>query len=142
MYDLVDSSGASDIALAYIQDQYESGIANVFIDHYEEGGGTLCGEYPYYSWETSSTDIAQAIIDDGCESLVLFSYGPDGADLITELHDLGFNGSRYAWEGSIAIADEISNLSLIDGMSFIDIVHEYDSQRTGILVRLRKQHGL
>ena len=129
MYDLVDSSGASDIALAYIQDQYESGIANVFIDHYEEGGGTLCGEYPYYSWETSSTDIAQAIIDDGCESLVLFSYGTDGADLITELDDLGFNGSLYGWEGSIAIADEISNLSLIDGMSFIDIVHEYDSQR-------------
>ena len=129
MYDLVDSSGASDIALAYVQGSWEEGIANVFIAHYEAGGSTLCGEYPYASWETSFTYIAQAIIDDGCESLVLFSHGTDGAYLITELDDLGFNGSLYGWEGSLAIVDEISNLSLIDGMSFIDLVHEYDSQR-------------
>ena len=128
MYDLVASSGASDIAVAYIQGDYVEGMADIFIENYEAEGGTLCTETPYYSWETDFTSIAQGIVDDGCESLVLFSYGLDGADLITELHDLGFNGSRYAWEGSIAIVDEISNLSIVDGMTFIDRNFDYDSQ--------------
>jgi ABC-type branched-subunit amino acid transport system substrate-binding protein len=126
MSDLVADSNSSSPVVVYAS-TYASGVADSFADEYLGDGGTLCdvdgsggGELSYDPWDWSAfSDVAETIVDSGCDSMVLFSdSGNDAAGLIEELDSQGYEGSLFGWSAAFDVHTEISNTSMIDGMMF------------------------
>ena len=99
---VVGDGGSTNPALLYMTNDYGSGFADSFEAAWG-GSDFLCTKQGYADTATDFSAQVQAVIDGGCDSVVLISYAADGAQIIEDLATAGFTGSIYGGDG---IAEE------------------------------------
>ena len=114
----VSNYGGSSVALIHMTNSYGAGIADSFRTSWEAGGNTLCAQIGYEETSTSFGALAQSVLDNGCDTVVMASYSSDGQMIAEALVDIGFSGSIFGGDG---IADEsfgsdLSDPSLVNGI--------------------------
>jgi len=121
----MDTGGYSSPAVVFNwDDSFTTMLKEVFIDDWSEAGSSLCTDSEGddvvlgYDWSTTDfTSIVNEIVDSGCDSVALFSYETDGADIIEEMEDEGFSGGIVGWEALGMIdPDDFDDPSIVDGV--------------------------
>ncbi len=115
--DVVTAGGSSNIALLHMNNDYGSGLADSFDDAWVDAGNTLCAKIGYADTDTDFTSQVQAVVDHGCDSVMLISYASDGAAILEELSAQSFTGAVYGGDGIAeeGIAVGMSDTSMLDG---------------------------
>ncbi len=115
--DVVTAGGSSNIALLHMNNDYGSGLADSFDDAWTDAGNTLCDKIGYADTDTDFTSQVQAVVDGGCDSVMLISYASDGAAILEELSAQSFTGAVYGGDGIAeeGIAVGMSDTSMLDG---------------------------
>ena len=115
--DVVTAGGSSNIALLHMNNDYGSGLADSFDDAWTDAGNTLCDKIGYADTDTDFTSQVQAVVDGGCDSVMLISYASDGAAILEELSTQSFSGAVYGGDGIAeeGIAVGMSDTSMLDG---------------------------
>jgi branched-chain amino acid transport system substrate-binding protein len=115
--DVVTAGGSSNIALLHMNNDYGSGLADSFDDAWTDAGNTLCDKIGYADTDTDFTSQVQAVVDGGCDSVMLISYASDGAAILEELSAQSFSGAVYGGDGIAeeGIAVGMSDTSMLDG---------------------------
>jgi branched-chain amino acid transport system substrate-binding protein len=116
--DVVAAGGSSNIALLHMTNDYGSNLADSFEAAWTGAGNALCSKIGYADTDTDFTAQVQAVMSDGCDSVMLISYAADGAAIVEELSAQGFSGAIYGGDG---VADEglcasMADASICDGI--------------------------
>jgi branched-chain amino acid transport system substrate-binding protein len=115
---VVTAGSHTNPALLHMTNDYGAGLADSFDDAWVDSGGTLCTKIGYEETTTDFSSQAQAIVDAGCDSVVLVSYATDGAQIIEDLSTVGFTGQIYGGDGIAeeGICAEMADINLCDGI--------------------------
>ena len=116
------------VAVIAAQADYTANLGNLFAGYtnstgdfidgtWQTDGGTLCMDRIDYDNTDLSTDydaVTQPVVDNGCGTVVIFSYNEDGASIISELREAGFTGHIYGTDGiaSVTTADSMTDTDL------------------------------
>ena len=88
-------------AIVHMNNAYGSGTADAFADAY--GFSNICSTLSYDEMAINNdddfSDEVYSLTGDGCDSVVMVSYGFDGVALVEELRDWGFTGSIVGGDG-------------------------------------------
>ena len=122
--DLVrDSNSSSPAVLYHSDDAFLANVAEILIEDYEAGGGSICADLTVASGEIDLSDEAQILTDDSCDSVVMVTYPETAGSMLTELDDDGWSGEMFTGE---QVAYELENYmndpSDADGLQFIERV--------------------
>jgi branched-chain amino acid transport system substrate-binding protein len=115
---LVDvvKAGSSNPAVLYMTNDYGAGLG----ENFKAAWGGLCAEVGYDPTEGSydASTLAQAVVDGGCDSVVLMSYATDGAAIMEELLAQGFSGALYGADGlaDAAFAESFTDVEALNGL--------------------------
>ncbi|SVC70071.1 uncharacterized protein METZ01_LOCUS322925, partial [marine metagenome] len=97
----LNQTGDTYPAIVHVNDYYGSGLADAFTDAH--GSSNICSQLWYDEFEHADdddfSDEVYSLMGDGCDSVVMVSYGQDGAALVEELRDWGFTGSIVGGDG-------------------------------------------
>ena len=111
------SSGASNPAVLYMTNDYGAGLGDNFTSNWT---GSVCTQVGYDPTEGSydASAMAQAVIDGGCDSVLLMSYATDGAALMEALSSQGFAGKIFGADGlaDAAFTESFTDVSAVDGL--------------------------
>jgi branched-chain amino acid transport system substrate-binding protein len=114
---VVDSAGVSEPAILYMTNDYGAGLADNFAENWS---ASLCTQVGYDPTEGSydASTLAQAVVDSGCDSVVLMSYATDGAAIMEELMAQGFSGSTFGADGlaDAAFEDSFTDVAALGGL--------------------------
>ena len=114
--DVVKSMGDSNPAVLFMTNDYGAGLG----ENFKAAMGSLCTEIGYDPTEGSydASTLAQAVVDGGCDSVVLISYATDGAAIMEELLSQGFSGSLYGADGlaDAALTQSFTDVAAVDGL--------------------------
>ena len=114
--DVVKSMGDSNPAVLFMTNDYGAGLG----ENFKAAMGSLCTEIGYDPTEGSydASTLAQAVVDGGCDSVVLMSYATDGAAIMEELLSQGFSGSLYGADGlaDAALTQSFTDVAAVDGL--------------------------
>ena len=98
---VLNQTGDTYPAIVHMDNSYGSGVADAFTDAY--GSSNICSTLSYTDWDHTDdddfSDEVYSLMGDGCDSVVMVSYGTDGAALVEELRDWGFTGSIVGGDG-------------------------------------------
>jgi len=98
---VLNQTGDNYPAIVHMTNNYGSGLADAFADAY--GSSNICSTLGYDDWDHYNdddfSDEVYSLMGDGCDSVVMVSYGQDGAALVEELRDWGFTGSIVGADG-------------------------------------------
>ena len=110
LVDVVSAAGASNPGVLYMTNDYGAGLGDNFALSWS---GSLCTQVGYDETEGSydASTLAQAIVDGGCDSVVLMSYATDGGAIMEALLAQGFTGSVFGADG---LADSTFQQSFTD----------------------------
>ena len=116
LVDVVKSVGSSNPGVLYMTNDYGAGLA----ENFKAAWGSVCTEVGYDPTEGSydASTLAQAVVDGGCDSVVLMSYATDGAAIMEELLSQGFSGDLYGADGvaDAAFVDSFTDTAAVDGL--------------------------
>ena len=111
------SSGAGNPAVLYMTNDYGAGLGDNFASNWS---GSVCTQVGYDPTEGSydASAMAQAVIDGGCDSVLLMSYATDGAAIIEALSSQGFTGKVFGADGlaDAAFIESFTDVSAVDGL--------------------------
>jgi len=111
------SSGAANPAVLYMTNDYGAGLGDNFASNWS---GSVCTQIGYDPTEGSydASAMAQAVIDGGCDSVLLMSYAADGASIMEALSSQGFTGKMFGADGlaDAAFIESFSDASAVDGL--------------------------
>jgi branched-chain amino acid transport system substrate-binding protein len=115
--DVVSQAGVSNPAVLAMTNDYGAGLGDNFAANWS---GTLCSQVGYDPTEGSydASTLAQAVVDGGCDSAVLMSYGTDGAAIVEALIGQGFDGTIFGADGiaDSAFQNDFTDVSALDGV--------------------------
>jgi branched-chain amino acid transport system substrate-binding protein len=115
LVDVVSHSGASNPAVLAMTNDYGAGLGDNFAANWS---GSLCSQVGYDPTEGSydASTLAQAVVDGGCDSAVLMSYGTDGAAIVEALIGQGFSGQIFGGDGiaDSAFQNDFTDVSTLD----------------------------
>jgi len=115
--DVVADAGVSNPAVLAMTNDYGAGLGDNFAANWS---GTLCSQVGYDPTEGSydASTLAQAVVDSGCDSVVLMSYSTDGAAIIEALLGQGFDGSIFGADGisDSAFQNDFTDVSALDAV--------------------------
>jgi branched-chain amino acid transport system substrate-binding protein len=107
---------SSNPAIIYMTNDYGAGLG----ENFKAAWGGLCAEVGYDPTEGSydASTLAQAVVDGGCDSVVLMSYATDGAAIMEELLAQGFSGALYGADGlaDAAFVESFTDVEALDGL--------------------------
>ena len=114
---VVDQSGVSSPAVIYMTNDYGSGLADNFASATTQSVCTQVGYDPAEGSYDAAT-LAQAVVDGGCDSVILMSYATDGAAIMEALAAQGFNGRMFGADGlaDSNFKNSFSDVSAINGL--------------------------
>ncbi|MDC0212732.1 ABC transporter substrate-binding protein [Euryarchaeota archaeon] len=92
-----NQTGDSFPALVHIDTSYGNGVADAFTNAY--GSSNICSTMAYDELDDDFSNEVYSLVGDGCDSVVMVSYGVDGVALVEELRDWGFTGSIVGGDG-------------------------------------------
>ncbi len=111
------AAGASNPAVLYMTNDYGAGLGDNFASNWS---GSVCTEVAYDPTEGSydASSLAQAVIDGGCDSVLLMSYATDGAAIMEALSAQGFTGSVIGADGlaDAEFTKSFTDTSVVDGL--------------------------
>ena len=114
---VVEQANVGDPAVLYMTNEYGSGLADNFESNW---AASLCAQVGYDPTEGSydASALAQAVVDGGCESVVLMSYATDGAAIMEALLAQGYDGSIFGADGlaDSAFADAFTDVEALPGL--------------------------
>ena len=114
--DVVKANGSTNTGVLYMTNDYGAGLA----ENFKGAHGGLCTEVGYDPAEGSydASTLAQAIVDGGCDSVVLVSYATDGAAIMEALLSQGFSGDLYGADGvaDAAFINSFTDTKAVDGL--------------------------
>jgi len=115
--DVVSQAGASNPAVLAMTNDYGAGLGDNFAENWT---GDLCTAVGYDPTEGSydASTLAQAVVDGGCDSVVLMSYGTDGAAIVEALIGQGFSGAIFGGDGiaDSAFQNDFTDVSALDNV--------------------------
>ena len=115
--DVVSQAGVSNPAILAMTNDYGAGLGDNFAAAWS---GTLCSQVGYDPTEGSydASTLAQAVVDGGCDSVVLMSYSTDGAAIIEALLGQGFDGVIFGADGisDSAFQNDFTDVSALDAV--------------------------
>ena len=114
---VASAAGAKNPAVLYMTNDYGAGLGDNFASNWS---GSVCTEVGYDPTEGSydASTLAQAVIDGGCDSVLLMSYATDGATIMEALSAQGFTGSIIGADGvaDAAFTSAFTDTSAVDGL--------------------------
>ena len=115
--DVVSAAGVSNPAVLAMTNDYGAGLGDNFASAWS---GSLCTQVGYDPTEGSydASTLAQAVVDGGCDSVVLMSYSTDGAAIVEALLGQGFTGSIFGGDGiaDAAFQNEFTDVSVLNNV--------------------------
>ena len=112
---LIAEEGVVSPAVLHMTNDYGTGLADDFEINWFAG---LCTQAGYDPSEGAydPAALAQSVIDEECDSVVLMSYAADGALILEALYEAGFAGSVFGGDGlaDAAFQDSFSNVAALD----------------------------
>ncbi|HIF13597.1 MAG TPA: hypothetical protein EYQ82_11490 [Dehalococcoidia bacterium] len=115
LVDVVAHAGASNPAVLAMTNDYGAGLGDNFAANWS---GSVCSQVGYDPTEGSydASTLAQAVVDGGCDSVVLMSYGTDGAAIVEALIGQGFSGQIFGGDGiaDSAFQNDFTDVSTLD----------------------------
>ena len=114
---VVDQSGVSSPAVIYMTNDYGSGLADNFASATTQSVCTQVGYDPAEGSYDAAT-LAQAVVDGGCDSVILMSYATDGAAIMEALAAQGFSGRTFGADGlaDSNFKNSFSDVSALNGL--------------------------
>ncbi len=115
--DVVSNSGVSSPAVLYMTNDYGAGLGDNFASATSLSVCTQVGYDPTEGSYDAST-LAQAVVDGGCDSVVLMSYATDGAAIMEALQAQGFDGLLFGADGlaDANFKNSFSDVSALNGL--------------------------
>jgi branched-chain amino acid transport system substrate-binding protein len=114
---VASAAGASNPAVLYMSNDYGAGLGDNFIGNWS---GSVCTKAAYDPAEGKydASALAQAVIDGGCDSVVLVSYATDGAAIFEALSAQGFSGLIFGADGiaDAAFIQSFTDTTAVDGV--------------------------
>ena len=115
--DVMAGQGVSNPAVLYMTNDYGSGLG----DNFESAwSGNVCTRVGYDPTEGSydASTLAQAVVDGGCDSVVLMSYDIDGAAILEALASQGFSGRTFGADGlaDAALEESVTDVAALNGL--------------------------
>jgi len=107
---LVTAAGIKKVAVTYSNDDYNAGIAKVFVDEYTKMGGEITAEQAHEPNKASYRSELATLSEGGPEALALFAYyGSSGITIIKNSLENGLFDKFYAADGmfDISVIDQI-----------------------------------
>ena len=135
MAEVLNGTGSTNPALVYANTFQQQTVADAFELAWTEAGNSICVRVEFMEWQGDYSQEAQAVQDNGCDSVVLASYPIEGAAIVEELKAMSFDGSIVVTADVSEVTwwmDEFSNLSNADGVlavGFQDLHSGSGSQR-------------
>ncbi|MBT3943576.1 MAG: ABC transporter substrate-binding protein [Chloroflexi bacterium] len=115
--DVLSGAGVSNPAVLAMTNDYGAGLGDNFASNW---AGDLCTQVGYDPTEGSydASTLAQSVVDGGCDSVVLMSYGTDGAAIVEALIGQGFDGSIFGADGisDSAFQNDFTDVSALDNV--------------------------
>lgn len=108
--ELVKNSGTTKVAVTYANDDYNAGLANVFVREFEALGGTITGNQAHEPDKASYRSELSTLSKGDPEALALFAYyGSSGIAIIRNSLENGLFGKFYAADGMFdqSVIDQI-----------------------------------
>ncbi len=100
--DVVWAAGIKKVAVSYANDDYNAGIANVFVNEYNALGGTITGNQAHESGKASYRSEMSTLAKAGPEVLALFAYyGSSGITIIKNSLENDLFDKFYAADGML-----------------------------------------
>ena len=132
----LNQTGDTYPAIVHMTNSYGSGVADAFTNAY--GSSNICSTLPYddgyHQSDDDFSDEVYSLIGDGCDSVIMVSYGTDGGALVEELRDWGFTGSIVGGDG-IAYDDwpnDFYNPTEANGVHAVKPVFYNSGQQTNL----------
>jgi len=115
--DVMAAQGASNPAVLYMTNDYGSGLGDNFETAWSSSVCTRVGYDPTEGSYDAST-LAQAVVDGGCDSVVLMSYDIDGAAILEALSSQGFGGQSFAADGlaDLALQESVTDVAALNDL--------------------------
>ena len=121
--DMMANAGVTNesLAILHMTNDYGSGLADSVKAAWETSG-SLCGA-GMQGYEETTTDfsalVTSIVSDDGCGAVYISSYITDGALIIEELAEQGFNGSVFAGDGpaGVGLYEKLTDNSVAANMT-------------------------
>ncbi|HIE63287.1 MAG TPA: transporter substrate-binding domain-containing protein [Candidatus Poseidoniales archaeon] len=111
-----DAPADDSVGLIHMTNAYGSGLADSFSADFIGAGNTLCTTIGYEETTTDFTAAVQALVDNGCTSVVLVSYASDGGMIIDEMASQSWSGQVYGGDGIAEEGLAASTSSSVDGI--------------------------
>lgn len=114
---VVAGAGVTSPAVLYMTNDYGAGLNDNFVAGWTGDACTTVGYDPTEGSYDAST-LAQAVIDNSCDSAVLMSYATDGAAILEALAAQGFTGATFGADGlaDSAFEESFNDLAALDGL--------------------------
>lgn len=107
---LVNKAGIRKVAVSYSNDDYNAGIANVFVKEFKAMGGEITANQAHEPNKASYRSELSTLSQGGPEVLALFAYyGSSGITIIKNSLENGLFGNFYAGDGMFdkSVIDQI-----------------------------------
>ena len=110
-------AGVTNPAVLFMTNDYGAGLGDNFAANWP---GSVCTQVGYDPAEGSydASTLAQSVVDDGCDSVLLMSYATDGAAIMEALSSQGFTGSILGADGvaDAAFMESFTDVTAVDGL--------------------------
>jgi branched-chain amino acid transport system substrate-binding protein len=126
---LVTQAGIKKVAVTYSNDDYNAGIAKVFVEEYTKMGGTVTGNQAHEPNKASYRSELATLSEGGPEALALFAYyGSSGITIIKNSLENGLFGKFYAADGmfDISVIDQIGADNLRGNITITQASSDFD----------------
>ena len=126
---LVKSNGIGKVAVTYANDDYNAGIAAVFVREFAAMGGTVTANQAHEPDKASYRSELSTLSKGGAEALAVFAYyGSSGITIIRNSLENGLFGKFYAADGMFdqSVIDQIGADNLRGNISITQSASDYD----------------
>jgi branched-chain amino acid transport system substrate-binding protein len=142
--ELVKKSGMTKVAVTYANDDYNAGLANVFVREYKAMGGTITANQAHEPDKASYRSELSTLSKGGAEALVVFAYyGSSGITIIRNSLENGLFGKFYAADGMFdqSVIDQIGADNLRGNIWITQSASDYDDQSYKIFAKAFEAAG-
>ena len=117
--DVYGASGYGYPGIIAMTNDYGAGFHAAFKENHEANGGEICAEATYADGTTDFSSQVAAVIDGGCDSVVMITYASDGAAIAEELASQDAYLQIFGGDGiaDSQFATEFTDVWALDGIT-------------------------
>lgn len=142
--ELVKGSGMTKVAVTYSNDDYNAGLANVFVREFKAMGGTVTANQAHEPDKASYRSELSTLSKGGPEALVLFAYyGSSGITIVRNSLENGLFSKFYGADGMFdqSVIEQIGADNLRGNIWITQSASDYDDQSYKIFAKAFEATG-